>query len=599
MSGMFQSEVQARIEQKVHAKYVRYVARHRQRTWCFSDGWRNFARSWRRQWNWGVGFFRSSRLWTWLLLFIAAIAGTGITLALAWGVLWVALEMTRVTLLDDRQSIFGENERQIAEVALTRFTILHTLAWLGIAIGSIWFGPTGPDSPKRKFLSRAPLVRDHRSGVLVVAILLACLTLIGGWIAIPFLPGFWPGMSAFLLVGLVLGWSNYWISRWLSRVYCPNPQGTVIASLGFALFLSTFGLLPLLWGPRIIELSTHLAWLGPLGWLYHQVVEIGIGGWGHSGPLLIALGLVLLVSEAARRQVLTWGHRRRVLSHALRSSDQSAKPASPNRKPATNPREIIRDELRRVPNHWLGWIWPTWLAERRRWYVVVLLTGLFLIGTNLGLHAWLIWLADGGSGRPLNFFRPDKQLSLTALAMVVLGLELIGFGYHDCDQNFRFLERPITPWQNWRQSQWQGLIRMPTLILHAAPFLIVPLLLTGEESRYLPPLTLALTLCALVVLRTMLIAGMVTLTAFRFLMLRHPSWIGELTSILLFLAIVASPFVIAATVPKEATFDATVLAEGGLQAITLVILAVAHFLLALATELWRRASRLPPISHER
>jgi len=595
MSNMFQSEVQARIEGKVHAKYVRYVARHRQRTWCFSDGWRNFARSWRRRRNWITSWFRSSRLWTWLMLFIAAIAGTVLTAGLVWMVVWV----TPAMLLSPSDKLDRLEQRQIAEIAFTRIAVLHTLAWLGIAVAGISFGATQPDQPQRKFLARATLARAQRLTVLVGSAILACLTLIGGATAAPFLPGYWSGMSAVILVCLVLAWSNFLIGHWLSRVYCSNCQGIVAVPLLLALFPGSLILLTLLGSPRIIELSTHLAWLGPLGWLYHQVVEIGIGGWGHSGPLLLALGLVLLVAEAARWQVSTWGHRRRVLTHALRSSGQSAKPASRSQRPAISPREVIREELRRTPNHWLGWIWPTWLAERRGWYAVVVLTGLFLIGGHLGLHAWLIWLADTGSSRPIDFFRPDTQLGLTALAMVVLGLELIGLGIHNLAASLRFGARPITPWQDWRQSQWRGLVRMPTLILHSAPFLIVALLLAGEGSLYQPPLTVALTLCALVVLRTLVVAGIVAFTALRFCLLRYPSWIGELTMIFLFLlAMVSVPLTLAAILPKDATFDATVLAEGGLQVIVLITLATVHFLLALATELWRRASRLPPISNE-
>jgi hypothetical protein len=125
-------------------------------------------------------------------------------------------------------------------------------------------------------------------------------------------------------------------------------------------------------------------------------------------------------------------------------------------------------------------------------------------------------------------------------------------------------------------------------------------LLTRAEDRHMPLLSLVLTLGALVVLRTLLLAALVALTAFRTLLLPYPEWVASTASLLTMVLIMVLPFGSIAIfdnliMPLQIASDATVLAEGGLLAIILFILALAHFLLAIATWLWRRASRLPPM----
>lgn len=244
-------------------------------------------------------------------------------------------------------------------------------------------------------------------------------------------------------------------------------------------------------------------------------------------------------------------------------------------------RSYLREEIRCAPKSWSDWIWPSWLAERR-WLFWITVAG--CLGTQcfaVFMHSILASLEQiptVGDSRP-GFDHVVRWVALSSLIVGTFAIEGLGLAYRDLIWMSHFAERPVSPWGLWKQIQWFGLLRIPLVLLYAVPFLPIPYLLI-EGSRWLPFLTLGLSIATLFAIRTSLVAGVVYSTSCSFL----PPWVGLITAwplTILWIALLVLG--VAATLPEDSGF-AAVFRQGLLQMISLSLLGV-------ATGFWQYVSR--------
>lgn len=488
-----------RLGRRVHQRYLRRLARQPVTSLCLSQGWRSFARSYRRR----VNAFGRTRL-ALVLAVCFGLCGVLFVLGVAAAVVGIVACGPPVLLFapPEHHPFLSAAERDA--VALTRLTALQSIflpllfLWAAYCFRNMSRLET-PDFYGKPHPAR---LLGFRLGF---GYLLACSTIItlgatiGRGEAVS-------GVVGTLTVTGCLGWWAWAAAkrlmaagppRWLAS---PGAPVAMIAILGMPLAMV---LIPPCFGSAGLTFSQYLPWLGPFGWVNDRLFGLSSGHLENAWPLGLACLLALSWGYWLNRSASTWAFRRRLLTnYRTRVTPQRASTT------ATGEPRLARDLRQALSGgDWKAWLYPHWMKGRVSLFL--LLYGLvFLVQLLL---AWLVlFLASVTRQAAPGMVFPEARMLGAVFSSVpgwnVVLLEMCALLLWDPWGLVEFARRPVSPGQVWRQSQWQGVRAIPTQVILAIPFVVVTIVVAPAYFRD-SCLAVAVALLACLAIRTTFSAG--------------------------------------------------------------------------------------------
>ncbi|PQO46101.1 hypothetical protein [Blastopirellula marina] len=508
----FDSKFYRSVDRKLRFGYLRWLSTHKPDYFWFHPLWRSFWRAYRRGKYAVAKWFLPQTLRKYAeicLIVLAVILFVTMVGVRAFPV--VGYEMLGALANIPREVFHGiPGEWPPVAPALEtpipfgRLTIFQTsLAVLMVLAGIRAASP--PDAPDRRLEHRAVRRRSQLCLLIVLFTISLLVCCAGAWNAPRDTPAFLWSMVATGIVGLAVSWFSFQVAVNLGsfRLRIAKEHKEVAGAI---IFLTCVGVgLFLIVSPISIHLFRELAWLGPIGWLNDQAMQISAGNLTQAWSLGLAIALMAAAAMVLRRKSQTWQHRREVLADDPPPTSESPTVSSDAGELREALRRRVREELHPAPITLGQWICPRWLRERSR--LMALMAPLVVFTQAMAIFCSFRFAQYADAAFPVGSDLQDliRFPLLGSIPLAIMLLEL-GHALPRVVQTIRgFSQRPISAGELWRELQWDGLVRIPTILFWLLPCLVVPLTLLYREW-WLVPATIVLSLLAWVALRTLLAA---------------------------------------------------------------------------------------------
>lgn len=512
---LFRNELRENVNRKLRFQYLRWLSQHKPDSWCFRSGWRDFTRKFRR-----TKFAILKRLLPWGLvkrteeiafLFLAilglTIVGFGVFIVIDTGAFSAVASIPHGIFRGTLSEWPEVPPDAITPMAFGRLTVFQ----YGLALFSVFWGLSFangfPDEPQPCSLRRVNARRSNLYLLLALFVFSVFVALSGAWNLSKELPFFGWSFWAIGVAGVAGAWFVFWVGRYLGRFRLPNSRKNGEGSIAFMPVMGAGVLLLACVDEHSINAFRDFGWLGPVGWLNYQAMQIGLGNFWHAWPLGIGVLGFVAASLVLQKKTQTWEHRRAVLARDKPPAcgEESSSENLPTKQAALRAR--IREELHDWPPRWYGWIVPRWLRERWVTLLIMYPFVLFIQGLAVYYHILFRQLDPEGlqamAGEAVADI--DKLLQFGSIALVIgtleFGMSLVSLGYG----GFALRRRPISAVGLWWQMQWKGILRIPTILAWTSPVIAVPMLLMPDQWGGIV-LTIVLTLLACVAIRNVIVA---------------------------------------------------------------------------------------------